>query len=60
MPRLDPAELFAHVYARPTAALEHQRAALLARAARTPRNDRHAVAEPETSHRQQAARPPAP
>jgi 2-oxoisovalerate dehydrogenase E1 component alpha subunit len=26
---LDPAELFAHVYARPTAALEHQRAALL-------------------------------
>jgi 2-oxoisovalerate dehydrogenase E1 component alpha subunit len=26
---LDPAELFAHVYARPTEALEHQRAALL-------------------------------
>ena len=27
---VDPAELFEHVYARPTAALERQRAALLA------------------------------
>ena len=27
---VDPAELFAHVYARPTAALERQRAALFA------------------------------
>ena len=29
-PSIDPAELFEHVYAQPTAALERQRAALLA------------------------------
>ena len=50
---VDPAELFEHVYARPTAALERQRAALLAELAELeePAHDHRDVTGPDGRHR---------